>query len=220
MRHHQPWKNSEGHTMKDRIMIIGAGGHGKVVADIARLNGYKEILFLDDDLSRKTNGRYQVVGTGNDIDRYKEKYDFFVAVGDNDIREKITVKLSEMNIEQPILIHPSATVDETVKIGEGTVIMANAVINADSKIGRGCIINTSATVDHDCIIDDYVHISPGVHIAGTVQIGRKTWIGAGSTVINNVTICEKCIVGAGSVVIKDIAEYGTYVGLPARKVIR
>lgn len=206
--------------MKDRIMIIGAGGHGKVVADIARLNGYKEILFLDDDISRKTNGRYQVVGTSNDIDRYKEEYDFFVAVGGNDMRERITVKLSEMNIEQPILIHPSATVDETVKIGEGTVIMANAVINADSKIGRGCIINTSATVDHDCIIDDYVHISPGAHIAGGVQIGRKTWIGAGSTVINNVSICEQCIVGAGSVVIKDIAECGTYVGSPARKVIR
>jgi sugar O-acyltransferase (sialic acid O-acetyltransferase NeuD family) len=204
--------------MKDRIMIIGAGGHGKVVADIARLNGYKEILFLDDDISRKTNGRYQVVGTSNDIDRYKEEYDFFVAVGGNDMRERITVKLSEMNIEQPILIHPSATVDETAKIGEGTVIMANAVINADSKIGRGCIINTSATVDHDCIIDDYVHISPGVHIAGGVQIGRKTWIGAGSTVINNVTVCEQCIVGAGSVVIKDIGECGTYVGSPARKV--
>lgn len=206
--------------MKDRIMIIGAGGHGKVVADIARLNGYKEILFLDDDISRKTNGRYQVVGTSNDIDRYKEEYDFFVAVGGNDMRERITVKLSEMNIEQPILIHPSATVDETVKIGEGTVIMANAVINADSKIGRGCIINTSASIDHDCIIDDYVHISPGAHIAGGVQIGRKTWIGAGSTVINNVSICEQCIVGAGSVVIKDIAECGTYVGSPARKVIR
>lgn len=206
--------------MKDRIMIIGAGGHGKVVADIARLNGYKEILFLDDDISRKTNGRYQVVGTSNDIDRYKEEYDFFVAVGGNDMRERITVKLSEMNIEQPILIHPSATVDETVKIGEGTVIMANAVINADSKIGRGCIINTSATVDHDCIIDDYVHISPGAHIAGVVQIGKKTWIGAGSTVINNVIVCEQCIVGAGSVVIKDIAECGTYVGSPARKVIR
>ena len=206
--------------MKDRIMIIGAGGHGKVVADIAKQNGYKEILFLDDDISRKTNGRYQVVGTGNDIDRYKEKYDFFVAVGDNDTREWITVKLSKMNIEQPILIHPSATIDETVKIGEGTVIMANAVINADSKIGRGCIINTSATVDHDCIIDDYVHISPGAHIAGGVQIGRKTWIGAGSTVINNVIVCEQCIVGAGSVVIKDIAECGTYVGSPARKVIR
>ena len=206
--------------MKDRIMIIGAGGHGKVVADIARLNGYKEILFLDDDISRKTNGRYQVVGTSNDIDSHREEYDFFVAVGDNDTRERISLKLSEMNIEQPILIHPSATIDETVKIGEGVVIMANAVINADSKIGRGCISNTSATVDHDCIIDDYVHISPGAHIAGGVQIGRKTWIGAGSTVINNVSICEQCIVGAGSVVIKDIAECGTYVGSPARKVIR
>lgn len=96
--------------------------------------------------------------------------------------------------------------------------MANAVINADVKIGKGCIINTGSTVDHDCIINDYVHISPGAHVAGTVNIGKSSWIGIGATVINNVTISPNCTIGAGSVVIRNIDENGTYTGIPIKRV--
>lgn len=96
--------------------------------------------------------------------------------------------------------------------------MANAVINASVKIGRSCIINTASSIDHDCIINDFVHVSPGVHVAGTVTIGRNTWLGIGSTVINNLEICANCIIGAGSTVIKDIKEEGTYVGSPAERI--
>ena len=96
--------------------------------------------------------------------------------------------------------------------------MANAVINASVKIGRSCIINTASSIDHDCIIDDFVHVSPGVHVAGTVTIGKGTWLGIGSTVINNLEICANCIIGAGSTVIKDIKEEGTYVGSPAERI--
>ena len=96
--------------------------------------------------------------------------------------------------------------------------MANAVLNADVKIGKGCIINTAATIDHDCTINDFVHISPGVKIAGTVDIGKKTWIGIGSSIINNLTICDNCIIGAGSTVIYDIKCSGTYVGSPVRRI--
>ena len=96
--------------------------------------------------------------------------------------------------------------------------MPNSVINAGSKIGEGCIINTGCTIDHDCTIQNYVHISPGAHVAGTVEIGKRTWVGIGSSIINNIKICEDCIFGAGSVVIKDIFNSGTYVGMPVRKI--
>lgn len=204
--------------MKDKIVIIGASGHGKVVADIAKLNGYQEIVFVDDDINTEKCGLYKVVGTSNDVSKYKERYDFFVAIGSNDIREKLTDKLNDLNIEPILLIHPSAVIDATVSISSGTVIMANAVLNADVKIGKGCIINTGSTVDHDCIINDYVHISPGAHVAGTVNIGKSSWIGIGATVINNVTISPNCTIGAGSVVIRNIDENGTYTGIPIKRV--
>lgn len=204
--------------MKDKLVIIGASGHGKVIADIAKLNGYQEIIFLDDDSSKCKNGHYDVVGTTKDIDKYLGQYDFIVAIGNNEIRKKITKQLDNKNIIQPVLIHPSAVVDATVTISSGTVVMANAVINADTKIGKGCIINTAATVDHDGSIADFVHLSPGVHIAGTVSIGERTWIGAGSTVINNISIIDNCVIGAGSTVKKNIEEKGVYAGVPTRRI--
>ena len=132
--------------MKDKLVIIGASGHGKVIADIAKLNGYQEIIFLDDDITKTKNGKYDVVGTGKDIDKYLDQYDYFVAIGNNSIRKQITEKLEDKKIIQPVLIHPAATVDETAKISSGTVVMANAVINADVCVKKGCIINTAASV--------------------------------------------------------------------------
>lgn len=203
--------------MNKKIVIIGASGHGKVVADIAKLNGYDEILFLDDDISKKECRQYHVVGTAKDITEYRD-YDFIIAIGNNKIREKISNTLEKENIKQTVLIHPSAVIDDTASIKEGTVIMANAVINASAQIGRSCIINTASSIDHDCIVDDFVHVSPGVCVAGTVTIGKNTWLGIGSTVINNLVICSNCIIGAGSTVIKDIKEEGTYIGSPVRRV--
>lgn len=202
--------------MNKKIVIIGTSGHGKVVANIAKLNGYDEILFLDDDESKKSCGKYKVIGTSKEITKYRD-YDFIIAIGNNRIREKISDTLGKENIKQTVLIHPSAVIDETAIIKEGTVVMANAVINASVQIGRSCIINTASSMDHDCIINDFVHISPGVHVAGTVTIGRNTWIGIGSTVINNLEICANSIIGAGSTVIKDIKEEGTYIGSPAER---
>lgn len=204
--------------MKDKLVIIGASGHGKVIADIAKLNGYQEIIFLDDDPSKHKNGHYDVVGTSKDIDKYLEQYDFIVAIGNNEIRKTITKQLDNKNIIQPVLVHPSAVVDATVTIASGTVVMANAVINADTKIGKGCIINTAASIDHDGSIADFVHLSPGVHIAGTVNIGVNTWVATGVSIINNLDICDDCIIGAGAVVVKDIKEQGTYIGVPARRI--
>lgn len=195
----------------NRLVIVGASGHGKVVADIARLCGYDDIVFLDDDENKKECAGYHVVGKTNDA----PAGDLFVAIGDNEIRKRICQQYADRR--QPILIHPSAVVADNAQIGSGTVIMAGAVINPGASVGCGCIINTCSSVDHDCAVGDYVHISVGSRVCGTVMIGEMTWIGAGSTVINNISICEKCIIGAGAVVVKDIKDRGTFVGIPARR---
>lgn len=197
-----------------QLLIIGASGHGKVVADIAKLNGYESILFFDDNEFLKECGAYPVVGTTADIRNFEG--DVIVAIGNSSIREKIQNSLYDRNV--PILIHPSAVIDSTVKISEGTVVMAGAVINADAVVGNGCIINTCSSVDHDCIIGDFVHVSVGAHVAGTVNVGDRTWIGIGAVVSNNLNICADCKIGAGAVVVKDIEIEGTYVGVPVRKV--
>lgn len=206
-------------SSKNDLLIIGAGGHGRVVADIAlKMNRWKKIYFLDDDESIKTIIGIEVIGKSNDAFIYISDYDIFVAIGNNRIREKIQSQLEKVGASIPTLIHPRSIIGEAVEIGIGTTIMAGAIINSCSKIGKGCIINTGATIDHDNIIKDYVHISPGVHISGNVEIAKRTWIGIGASVSNNVSITSNCIVGAGAVVIKDIIEAGTYVGVPARKI--
>ena len=204
--------------MNKKIMIIGAGGHGKVIADIAKKNGYTDISFLDDNTSvTKCNG-YPVIGTCQEANRYMD-HDFIVAIGNSQVRQKVQADLSQVGVYITTLIHPDAVIGEHVVLGEGTVIMAGVVVNPCSRIGRGCIINTCASVDHDCIINDYAHISVGAHVAGTVTVGERTWIGAGATVINNIEITNDCMIGAGAVVIHSLTESDTYIGIPARKVV-
>lgn len=194
-----------------KLVIIGASGHGKVIADIAIKNGYKDIVFLDDDTSIKECAGFPVIGTISQVSQIEG--DKIVAIGNAEIRERIQSKINSIT-----LIHPNAVVSRNVEIGEGSVVMAGAVINSDVKIGRGCIINTCSSVDHDCIIGNYVHISVGSHIAGTCIINKKTWIGAGAVVSNNVSICAGCMIGAGAVVVKNIDVCGKYIGVPAMRI--
>lgn len=207
--------------MKNKLIIIGASGHGKVVADIAiKINKWQSIAFLDDDESIKTSMGLEVIGKLADALTYKDEADFFVAIGSNATREKFQEKLIEQGLSVVSLIHPTAVIGTDVETGIGSVVMAGVVINSSSRIGKGCIINTGSSVDHDNVIEDYVHISPGVNMAGTVKVGNGSWIGIGSIVSNNVNICSGCKVGAGAVVVKDITEPGTYVGVPVRRINR
>lgn len=195
----------------NRLIIIGASGHGKVIADIAVKIGYTDIVFLDDNEKITECAGFPVVGKtvqAGDMDGDK-----IVAIGNAGIREKI-----QKTIETVTLVHPDAIISRRVQIGQGTVVMAGAVINSDVTIGQGCIINTCASVDHDCKIGDYVHVSVGAHVAGTCEIGKGTWIGAGAVVSNNIRIHDDSIVGAGAVVVSNIEQSGTYVGVPVRKV--
>lgn len=197
-----------------QLIIIGASGHGKVVADIAKKSGYNVISFLDDNDSISECNGYKVIGKTNDYIEYD--CDFFVAIGNSKVRKKILQKLLDANKFVATLIHPNAIIGENVEIGMGSVIMAGAVINPSTIIGNGCIINTCASVDHDNEIGDYVHVSVGSHLAGTVKVKNNTWIGVGATVSNNINICENCMIGAGAVVVKNIEEEGTYIGVPAK----
>ena len=197
----------------DRLVIIGASGHGKVIADIAKKNGYTEIVFLDDNRSICECAGYPVIGKSTEVEKLDA--DVVVGIGDTNIRKRIQENIIEKNLVT--LIHPDAVVAEGVVIGKGTVVMAGAVINPGTKIGKGCIINTCSSIDHDCCVGDYVHIAVGSHICGTVTVGNGTWIGAGATVSNKINICGACMIGAGAVVIKDINKIGTYIGVPARE---
>ena len=202
--------------MKD-LVIIGAGGHGRVIADIAqKLGVYENICFLDDSDLKETMG-LPVVGKTADAIKYVSKADIFVAIGNSVVRGKFIENLLSMGANVPTLIHPSAVIGACVEIGLGTAVMAGAVINPCSKLGKGVILNTCSSVDHDCIIGDYCHIAVGVHIAGTVNIGDNVCVGAGAVIKNNVKVCADCVIGAGAVVVKDITEQGTYIGVPAKK---
>lgn len=205
----QQWENS---WEMNRLIIIGASGHGKVVADIAMLNGYSNIVFLDDDKTIKECAGFPVIGNSSEA----PDGDVFVAVGNAITRKQLMKRYGDR--KQPVLIHPNAVIARGDSIGIGSVVMAGAIINPGVQIGKGVIVNTTSSIDHDCIVGDFVHVAVGTHLCGSVSVGDNTWIGAGVTVSNNVRICDDCMIGAGTVIIKNIDEPGTYVGVPAKKV--
>lgn len=201
-------------------VIIGAGGHAKVVIDIIRCMEKKKtdsfplIQLLDDnvEIGTEING-CRVVGQIRECNEFLKGNKFIIGIGDNYLRRQIAENYLLPYVKA---IHPSTVLGSGVRIGDGSVIMAGTVINAESKIGRQCIINTGATVDHECEIGDFVHISPGGHLGGNVKIGAGSWIGMGVCVKNNIFICDKTIVGAGGIVINDVNKNGVYVGNPVK----
>ncbi len=207
--------------MRKKVVIIGAGGHAKVIADIIIKSGDEVLAILDDN--EKIIGsqiinelNIKVSGKVADCINYKNA-EFVIAIGSNKIRKDISQKY---DLKYYTAIHPSATIGLDAKIGEGTVVMPGAIINSGAVIGKHCIINTSSVIEHDCKLEDFVHISPNSTLAGKVTIGECTQIGVGACVKNNIVIGENSLIGAGAVVVKDILEPGTYIGIPARKMIK
>ncbi|TCI46221.1 acetyltransferase [Exiguobacterium sp. SH3S2] len=202
-----------------KLLIIGASGHGKVVANIAHdCNEWDEIAFIDDDKKKigSSFSDFKVIDVTKNVRSYVDDYEFVIGIGDADVRERLTLFLKESGAKFTTLIHPSVVIGLDVKIEQGTVIMPGCIINSSTIIKESCIINTASTINHDCEINKYAHISPGSHIAGNVSIGEKCWVGIGSSIVNDITIVDNCTIGAGAVVVADISQSGTYVGIPAK----
>ena len=157
--------------MNKELLIIGASGHGRVCADIAKLNGYESIRFLDDDKSIRECAGYEVIGSTEDLEKYVSLSSFFVAIGNSGIRSRITDQINAQGGSIVTLLHPDAVIAEDVLIREGSVVMAGTVINSGTVIGKGCIINTSSSVDHDCRIEEFGHVAVG----GTYCRNSRDW---------------------------------------------
>lgn len=202
--------------MTKQLAIVGASGHGKVIADIAEQLGFT-VKFYDDAYPSKTNiEHWPIQGTCADlIALHATPVDVVVAIGNNDIRLQKTQLLQQNSFNLITLIHPSAVISNYAVIAQGTVVFAGAIINAFAKVGQGCIINTSAVVEHDCNIGDFTHICPNTALAGGVTVGSKSWVGIGSQVRQLIAVGNNSVVGAGSTVIKDIPDNVTAFGSPA-----
>ncbi|MFK3862211.1 acetyltransferase [Pseudoalteromonas rhizosphaerae] len=206
--------------MTKQLVIVGASGHGKVIADIAELLGFT-VKFYDDAYPSKTHiEHWPIHGTCADLIVLNTSdssfgYDVVVAIGNNEVRLQKIKLLQQNNFNLITLIHPSAVISQYAAIAAGTVVFAGVVINAFAKVGAGCIINTGAVVEHDCIIDDFAHICPNVALAGGVIVGSKSWVGIGSQVKQLVSIGNNCLIGAGSTVLKNIPDNVTAFGSPA-----
>ena len=195
-----------------RIAIIGAGGHGKVVGEIALLNKYKAIDFFDDNIMNlDSKFPFPILGNCNVLLNNLKNYDdYFVAIGDNEIRYEKMNWLLKLKVSFVNLIHPRSTVSQYSTLSTGICIMANAVVNPGTSIGEGAIINTSASIDHDCLIKDFAHISPNCSISGDVRIGKFTHLGTGTSVHPGINIGNNVKSGIGSKVFKNILDETIY----------
>ncbi len=202
------------------LAILGASGHGKVVADTAESCGWKAVQFFDDAWPElQHNGAWSVTGdTAALLERIKQFDGVIVAIGDNRIRHTKLLELQAAGARLCSLVHPAATLSHYASLGQGSVVFGGAVVNADARIGMGAILNTGCSIDHDCELGAAVHVSPGARLAGGVTVGNLTWIGIGASVRQLVRLGEGVMVGAGAAVIADVADDLTVVGVPARAV--
>ncbi len=192
------------------IYIYGSSGHGLVVADIAKACGYEDVIFVDDG-----DNEYP---TFEEIQKNKNIPIAF-GIGANSVRAKLFDKVKNYGFEIATLIHPSAVISPSAKIGVGTVVMPNVVVNAKAIVGDGVILNSGCIVEHECVIEDFVHISPNVALAGAVKVGKLTHIGIGSNVLQGRIIGKNVIVGGGSMVIRNIEDNQKVVGVPAKAIL-
>jgi len=202
------------------IVIVGAGGHAKVAWDAAVEAGFHVHGFLDDD-----PGRHGTLHCGRPIlgsislaadMRVIGVEGVLVAVGDNLRRRQLLERAVEAGLRPVTVVHPCAWLHPSVKVGEGTLVLAGAVVNIDSRLGANCILNTSCSVDHDCVIGDGVHLAPGVHLGGQVEVGDGAFVGIGAVIMPGIHVGSRAVVGAGAVVNRPVAADSVVIGVPAR----
>jgi len=203
-----------------KVLIYGAGGHAKVVADLARLCKIDIAGFVDDTSADRDGQIFYGSVIFHEAAQARHDYSdndlgVVVAIGDCAARTRIATELERQNFKLLTLIHPAATVAQSARVSAGTVVMAGAIINADVAIGKNVIVNTGAILEHDCVIEDGAHICPGVRLGGGASIGSQTWIGIGAIIKDRVRVGSGSIVGAGSLVLKDVPDNITVYGSPA-----
>ena len=204
------------------VIVFGASGHGKVVADICQAAGVAIEGFVDDSPARAGTRFFGLPVLGNSTwlaeraAQALQPIQLVLGIGDNRVRAKIAERCEGWGIALHTAIHPSAVVARSAQVGAGTVVMATAVINPDTVIGRGAIINTGAVIEHDNQIGDFCHFSANAATGGTVRVGPRCHIGLGGVILPNLCVGADCIVGAGAVVIRDFPNGQTLVGVPAR----
>ena len=201
------------------LLIIGASGHGKVVADAALSSGWTKIAFLDDraDEMQPPLG-FPILGTINDLRLHAVAYPAaVVAIGNARTRLRLQQHCRASGLQIVSIVHPSAAVSGYASVAPGCVIFAQAAINADTRLGEACIVNTGATIDHDCVLGNGVHVCPGAHLAGDVRVGDGAWVGIGAVVRQGIVIGRDATVGAGAVVVADVADGITVMGVPAKQ---
>lgn len=213
----QPCLNLRAVPMTKRLGVIGAGGHGKVVADVAERAGWPQIVFFDVRFGEgdRAHAYWPLVAVPEDA-AVNGCDGYFVAIGNGHVRQQWCEWLQDNDLPLVSLIDPAAVVSNYVTIEAGVLIVAGAVVNVDSCLSVGAIVNTRASVDHDCHIGPYSHICPAAALAGTVSVGAHSWLGIGSQVKQGVCIGDDVVVGAGATVVSDISNNLTVVGTPAR----
>ena len=208
----------------DEIVVVGGGGHAKVVLSILqKMNQFSILGYTDlENKGKLLNASY--LGTDRELQGLASgqgKLNAVLAVGQigvGKLRCELWTRLTSLSLSFPFIVSPDAVVNVGVSGGDGAVVMDGAIINSSSIVGRGAIVNTNSTVEHDVVLGDWVHVAPGATICGGVRVGHFSMIGAGATVIEGIRITDCCVVGAGATVINNLTEQGVYVGSPARRI--
>ncbi|OZC03408.1 NeuD/PglB/VioB family sugar acetyltransferase [Rubricoccus marinus] len=198
------------------VLVVGAGGHAKVVIATLRASGAEIAGMLDDAPEASPVLGVPVVGRTEVLSSHAGQA--VIAIGSNRVRQRIAGEYP--SVAWATVVHPAAVVHESVALGPGTVVFAGAVLQPDTVVGRHAIINTSATVDHDGDIGDFVHVAPGCNLSGGVTLGEGVFLGVGGAALPGATVGAWTVVGAGGVVVRDLPANVTAVGIPARPLAR
>jgi len=208
---------------RDKCVIVGAGGHGRVVLDILQAAGAHDVVgFLDSNTAlhgRRIDGK-EILGSIDALEGIRSRGGVtcaVVAIGYNGVRREFAERIEQSGIELINAIHPSANLASNVSLGRNIVVAAGALVCAHCQIGDSAILNTGCIVDHESMIGTATHICPGARLAGRVTVEAGAFIGIGATVIQSIRVGYEAVVGAGSVVIRDVPPMTTVVGVPARE---
>lgn len=198
------------------VILFGGGGHGRVVIDVAREAAVEVKLVLDTQPSCSELAGIPVLPANTFDWGALGRFQFLVAIGDNQARSMVYNELLDRGGIPFTLIHPGSIISRDALIGRGSLVMPGVVVNTGTRVGQNSILNTDCSVDHDCLVGDDVHVCPGCRLAGSVEIGAGTMLGIGASLIPGIRIGRRCVVGAGSVVVRDLPDFALAYGNPAR----